>query len=982
MAQVPMRTSSTVIGGVTGSGSRFTLLYLDEDELYIDDCAAFYTSLQTSATASGGVPIYAAASPSRSQVFVNPAVPFSRKLKGRLKVCSGSVIFDPEETKYPLLKFHYTNIQKLGVQPGVSETFFFESDGFTEIKPNEPYRPIKILSKHVFEVRFVSLNDIYLHMSKLHELVTLSAVSSPDTLKDYLKALTMEMEQRLTFDRSWVVNIHERTVMEINAKRVKPLITHPGRLLLTDTRIYFQSMHHIEATPVEHFPLSSVVRVVKRRHQLCHTGLEIFFDDTSIFLDFASTQERNTFHDAVCAQPGATKLVSGELDLGEMTRKWQIGAISNFDYLMYLNFIAGRSFNDLTQYPVFPWIIKDYTSPVLDLSRPETFRDLSKPVGALNPARLAKFRERYDEMPDPKFFYGTHYSTPGYVLYFLVRRVPEYMLRLQNGKFDNPDRLFASIAETWQSCLTNPTDVKELIPEFYMCGDFLLNNKNLDLGLRSNYTRVHDVILPPWAKGTDNFVEQLKQALESEYVSMNLHKWIDLIFGYKQRGQPSIEADNVFYHLTYEGAIDMQAVTDPLQRKGLEAQIREFGQTPSQIFHTPHPQRFTAVNSTSLSNVLHTGTASVQQLPQSPTPPRVASPPERLPSPLTSSEASASTYSAAAESADLSSSDEEEEASQSVWKETAKLKYSSLLKLHRDSVTACCLSRDGHTLCSVSQDSSVKIYNLHDKRQMRMNNLNLALSSCQITSNDKAIAIGSWDNKIYMYSVDCGRVSDYLCAHDDAVSCLCMRGDVLLSGSWDTSVKVWQCNNSSFHKSALHEFARNDSAVRCVSANAHATIAVSGSEDGTLVFYDTRIPNGVIHRSRKETKLNAILASLPDPMQAHTEAINGLQMSADGTHVLSGSQDGDLKLFDSTGCEVTSVNVGEPIKCLVTDFSTAIVGTATGVFLWDLKELVVATLPIGGPGVGEITSLATTSNASTVVAGSSNGAVCYWRYQE
>ena len=41
---------------------------------------------------------------------------------------------------------------------------------------------------------------------------------------------------------------------------------------------------------------------------------------------------------------------------------WQNGALSNFDYLMYLNSMADRSFNDLTQYPVFPWVLQDYTS--------------------------------------------------------------------------------------------------------------------------------------------------------------------------------------------------------------------------------------------------------------------------------------------------------------------------------------------------------------------------------------------------------------------------------------------------------------------------------------------------------------------------------------------------------------------------------------------------------------------------------------------
>lgn len=48
---------------------------------------------------------------------------------------------------------------------------------------------------------------------------------------------------------------------------------------------------------------------------------------------------------------------------------------------------AGRSYNDITQYPVFPWVLADYKSPTIDLSDPRVYRDLSKPIGALNEDR-------------------------------------------------------------------------------------------------------------------------------------------------------------------------------------------------------------------------------------------------------------------------------------------------------------------------------------------------------------------------------------------------------------------------------------------------------------------------------------------------------------------------------------------------------------------------------------------------------------------
>ena len=61
-----------------------------------------------------------------------------------------------------------------------------------------------------------------------------------------------------------------------------------------------------------------------------------------------------------------------------MMQKWQRREISNFDYLMYLNTVAGRTYNDLNQYPVFPWVISNYESHDLDLSLPSNYRDLSK----------------------------------------------------------------------------------------------------------------------------------------------------------------------------------------------------------------------------------------------------------------------------------------------------------------------------------------------------------------------------------------------------------------------------------------------------------------------------------------------------------------------------------------------------------------------------------------------------------------------------
>lgn len=97
--------------------------------------------------------------------------------------------------------------------------------------------------------------------------------------------------------------------------------------------------------------------------------------------------------------------------------------------------------------------------------------------------------------------------------------------------------------------------------------EFLMNRQKLDFGMRSNGKRVDEVTLPNWATSAYDFLTKHRAALESDYVSNNIHLWIDLIFGCKQR---SIEDFNVFHPLTYEGSVDFEKLMDPVERVAFE----------------------------------------------------------------------------------------------------------------------------------------------------------------------------------------------------------------------------------------------------------------------------------------------------------------------------------------------------------------------------------------------------------------------------
>ncbi|KAM7399046.1 hypothetical protein PAMP_018340 [Pampus punctatissimus] len=373
---------------------------------------------------------------------------------------------------------------------------------------------------------------------------------------------------------------------------------------------------------------SEIRAVFSRRYLLQNTAMEVFMANrTSVLFNFP---DQATVKKVVYSLPRVGVGTSYGLPQARrislatprqlfkssnMTQRWQRREISNFEYLMFLNTISdtgcfaealaltspsdvitrsarfrfsnvnvphpmseqrhtcwiGRTYNDLNQYPVFPWVLTNYDSEELDLTLPGNFRDLSKPVGALNPKRAAFYAERYETWEDdqtPPCHYNSHYSTVASTLYWLIRIEPFTTFFLSaNNKFDHPDRTFSAIARSWRNCQRDTSDVKELTPEFYYLPEMFVNSNGYHLGMRDDRTMVYDVDLPAWAKKPEDFVRINRMALESEFVSCQLHQWIDLIFGYKQRGPEAVRALNVFHYLTYEGSVNLDSITDPLLRE-------------------------------------------------------------------------------------------------------------------------------------------------------------------------------------------------------------------------------------------------------------------------------------------------------------------------------------------------------------------------------------------------------------------------------
>ncbi|OHT13650.1 Beige/BEACH domain containing protein [Tritrichomonas foetus] len=343
---------------------------------------------------------------------------------------------------------------------------------------------------------------------------------------------------------------------------------------------------------VLNIPFSLMTMAIPRTYLYEPTAIDIFTAAGCHFTFILSTNNRkvlcqqihvNAVPNARRSAHFAYRLYSKPFEA--VTKMWTSQLLSNYDYLLYLNMVSGRSFNDFSQYPVFPWTIGDFSS-----SNPLAgMRDLSKPMGQQTPKRLEHYDIMYAES-NPHYNYGTHYSYPANILFFMMRVEPYtlYSVMLHAG-FDHPDRQFFSIDESYRSASeVNQADVRELIPELYTFPEMFINSNKIDLQKRTDGKELDTVILPSWGNDPQTFVWQMRIALESQNITKNLPSWIDLIFGYKQRGQAAIEAKNVFHPLSYD-TVEKER-DSPIYRAQIES-IRNFGQCPIQLLEKPHPSQ-------------------------------------------------------------------------------------------------------------------------------------------------------------------------------------------------------------------------------------------------------------------------------------------------------------------------------------------------------------------------------------------------------
>jgi hypothetical protein len=368
-----------------------------------------------------------------------------------------------------------------------------------------------------------------------------------------------------------------------------------------------QTYCHMQHSSLKVWKLSEIEEILPKTFMHVQCAFEIYCKDGRSYLfNLFQSEILLSLRDMMvsCPEFAGVYTDNGREGILQWTKRWRQREVSNLEYLLWLNRYSSRSYNNLNQYPVFPWVLANY-----DNERPlfteDDYRDLRKPVGALNEAKRADAQARYasfeSEQGMEPYHYGSHYSLGGCVMHFLLRVEPysAQAIIFQDNHFDVADRLFFSIKTAWEGSYASLGDFKELIPEMFFLPEMMLNLHHYNLGTRQTGMLVDNVQLPNWAltghqrMDAYRFIFVHRQALESGVVSGRLDKWINLIFGSKQEDKKAL---NVFYPITYAHHFTQLLASADIPRASLLAQVAHFGQTPAKLFERNHDKRKTATS--------------------------------------------------------------------------------------------------------------------------------------------------------------------------------------------------------------------------------------------------------------------------------------------------------------------------------------------------------------------------------------------------
>ncbi len=277
------------------------------------------------------------------------------------------------------------------------------------------------------------------------------------------------------------------------------------------------------------------------------------------------------------------------------------------------------------------------------------------------------------------------------------------------------------------------------------------------------------------------------------------------------------------------------------------------------------------------------------------------------------------------------------------------------------------------------------------------------VTTVAISPDNQTLASGSMDDKIKLWNLQSGELSQTLTGHTKVINCLAFTpdGQTLVSGSDDITLRFWQVASGKLVRSER----AHTRDVTAVAISPQGDFLASGSEDRTVHLWKLgggepiRTLSGIAGMVRSvaispdgktvasggldnQIRLwNVKTGELLRTLSGHLNSINSVALSPDGNHLVSGSKDKTVKIWDfHTGRvyrtlsghmdAVNSVAISPDSKTLASGSSDKTVK------LWNLESgELLATL---SEHTNPVSAIALSSDGKLLASGSWDNTIKVW----
>lgn len=220
---------------------------------------------------------------------------------------------------------------------------------------------------------------------------------------------------------------------------------------------------------------------------------------------------------------------------------------------------------------------------------------------------------------------------------------------------------------------------------------------------------------------------------------------------------------------------------------------------------------------------------------------------------------------------------------------------------HSAAVSAVEFAKQGQVLFSASLDGTVRAFDLIRYRNFRTftSPTPVQFSCLAVDPSGEVVAAGSTDSfEIFMWSVQTGKLLDVLTGHEGPISSLSFSptGNVIASGSWDKTVRVW----SVFGRSRAVEPFTLSSDVLAVAFRPDGKELAASSLDGQVMFFDVALgkQTNLIDGRRDISGGRKADDRMAASNNASGKAFNSLAYTADGRCIIAGGNSKYVAIYD------------------------------------------------------------------------------------